>query len=79
MFKIVTRIWGRYTHGKLAGRVNPKHYVDLTTYREGVIERSKSGAEHLAVDMKELKGYLRKEFGDAVTQFQTIELVGTEG
>lgn len=79
MFKIVTRVWGRYSHGKLAGRTNPEEFIDYTVYREGVIERSKSGVEHLAVDMKALQGHLRKEFGDALTKFQTIELVGTEG
>lgn len=34
MFKIVTRIWGLYSHGKLLGRVNPKAFVDVTTYAD---------------------------------------------
>lgn len=79
MFKIVVTVFGRYTHGKLTGKVNPRQYVDFTTYREGVIEVSKRGERHLSVDMKALQGYLRKEFGEAVTKIQAIELVAVEG
>ncbi len=35
MFKVIVRIWGRYQrHGGAEGRVNPKAFVDVTTYAD---------------------------------------------
>lgn len=46
MLKVIFQVWGTYTHGKLAGRVNPKSLVEMTFYGQEVRDAvSKLGAQ----------------------------------
>lgn len=64
MFKIIYRVWGTYTFGKLKGQTNPKAHVDVIMYTRG--------GHDGGVNMKEVKGHIRKEIGDCLYQFTDI-------
>lgn len=64
MFKIIYRVWGTYTSGPMVGKVNPCSYVEMVTYA--------NAGHDGGVNMKELKGRIRKEIGDTFYEFKEI-------
>jgi len=72
MFKVTYRAFGEITvrdaAGNLKTHVNPSSFVDVTVYREGGMDGG--------VNMKELKGHIRKEIGDTFYEFREIVKVG---
>lgn len=80
-YKITYRIFGQKTTYELAAgpnqigksHVDPSNYVDVTIYTHAGDNLVKGDG---GVDMKELKGHIRKEIGDSFYQFQEIVKVG---
>lgn len=76
-FKITYRVFGEVTtreaNDNLKTHVDPSKFVDVSlyTYPGDNLVKGDGG-----VDMKALKGHIRKEIGDAFYQFVEIVRVG---